>query len=126
MKKITRRELLKLGGVAVLGNALIGCGKSLRKPSANLKLNQSNVPLVTPQGRTLSLDAAPLAKQILYESAAEPRHLDIARDIYGAGVEINWGGEPLLRRDENQNLVPAMAESWQAGENAEYWDFVIR
>ena len=71
-------------------------------------------------------DAAPLAKQILYESAAEPRHLDISRDIYGAGVAINWGGEPLLRRDENQNLVPAMAENWTAGKNLEYWDFVIR
>ncbi len=126
MKKITRRELLKLGGAAVAGNALIGCGKSVRKPSANSKLNQSNVPIVTTQGRILSPDAAPLEKQILYESVNEPRHLDIARDIYNAGVAINWGGEPLLRRDENQNLVPAMAESWQAGKNLEYWDFVIR
>ena len=71
-------------------------------------------------------DAAPLEKQILYEAAAEPRHLDIARDIYGAGVAINWGGEPLLRRDQNQNLVPAMADSFAPGENAEYWDFVLR
>ena len=67
-----------------------------------------------------------MEKQILYEAASEPRHLDIARDIYNAGVVINWGGEPLLRRDQNQNLVPAMAESWQAGKNLEYWDFVIR
>jgi oligopeptide transport system substrate-binding protein len=126
VKKITRRELLKFGGVAIAGNTLIGCGKPLKKSSANPKLNQSNAQLVTPQGRVLSTDAAPLEKQILYESAAEPRHLDIARDIYGAGVAINWGGEPLLRRDENQKLVPALAESWQAGKNQEYWDFVIR
>ena len=115
MKKITRRELLILGGAAIAGNTLIGCGKSLRNPSASPKLHQSNVRIVTPQGRTLPTDAAPLEKQILYESAAEPRHLDIARDIYGAGVAINWGGEPLLRRDINQNLVPAMAESWRSG-----------
>lgn len=126
MKKITRRELLKFSGAAIAGNALIGCNKSLTKPSASPKLNQTNIPIVTPQGRILPVDAAPLEKQILYESAAEPRHLDIARDIYGSGVAINWGGEPLLRRDENQNLVPAMAESWQAGKNLEYWDFVIR
>ncbi len=74
MKKITRRELLKLGGAAFSGSALIGCGKSLRKPSTNLKLNQSNEPIVTVQGRTLSPDSAPLAKQILYESAAERDH----------------------------------------------------
>ena len=69
---------------------------------------------------------AALEQQILYEAAAEPRHLDIARDIYGAGVAINWGGEPLLRRDVNQKLVPAMAEKWEAGSGAEYWDFTIR
>ena len=126
MEKITRRELLKLGGIVIAGNALNGCEKSIRNPFANPTLSQSNVPIVTPQGRILPLDAAILEKQILYESAAEPRHLDIARDIYGAGVAINWGGEPLLRRDINQNLVPAMAESWKAGKNLEYWDFVIR
>ncbi|HVE56036.1 MAG TPA: peptide ABC transporter substrate-binding protein [Pyrinomonadaceae bacterium] len=74
----------------------------------------------------MPLDAAPLENQILYEPANEPRHLDISRDIYGSGVAINWGGEPLLRRDINQNLVPAMAESWAMGRNAEYWDFKIR
>ncbi|MBA3769596.1 MAG: peptide ABC transporter substrate-binding protein [Blastocatellia bacterium] len=81
---------------------------------------------MTSQGRILPPDAAPLEKQILFEAASEPRHLDIARDIYGSGVAINWGGEPLLRRDMDQNLVPAMAESWEAGKNGEYWDFVIR
>ncbi|MCY7348445.1 MAG: peptide ABC transporter substrate-binding protein [Pyrinomonadaceae bacterium] len=74
----------------------------------------------------MPFDAAPLDRQVLYESANEPRHLDIARDIYGSGVAINWGGEPLLRRDVNQNLVPALASNWRMGENAAYWDFTIR
>ena len=78
------------------------------------------------QGRLLPPDAAPLERQVLYEPVNEPRHLDISRDIYGSGAAINWGGEPLLRRDINQNLVPAMADSWRMGKNAEYWDFTIR
>jgi oligopeptide transport system substrate-binding protein len=123
MSKITRRELLRLTSSVIVGNALVGCSKA---PENHPIILNSDKPIITLQGRTLPLDAAPLEKQILYELAAEPRHLDIARDIYGAGVAINWGGEPLLRRDPNQNLVPAMAESYQAGEKAEYWDFVIR
>jgi ABC-type transport system substrate-binding protein len=123
MSKITRRELLRLTSTVIVGNALIGCSNA---PENHPIIMNSDKPIVTLQGRTLPSDAAPLDKQILYEPAAEPRHLDISRDIYGAGVAINWGGEPLLRRDPNQNLVPAMAESYEAGENAEYWDFVIR
>jgi len=123
MSKITRRELLRLTGSMIIGNTLFGCR---RAPEDHSIIINSGEPIITAQGRMLPLDAAPLEKQILYESAAEPRHLDIARDIYGAGVAINWGGEPLLRRDQNQNLVPALAESWKAAETVEYWDFVIR
>lgn len=123
MIKITRRELLRLTSTVIVGNALVGCSNA---PENHPIIMNSDKPIITLQGRTLPSDAAPLEKQILYEPAAEPRHLDISRDIYGAGVAINWGGEPLLRRDPNQNLVPAMAESYEAGENAEYWDFVIR
>lgn len=123
MSKITRRELLRLTSTVIVGNALVGCSNA---PGNHPIVMNSDKPIITPQGRTLPSDAAPLEKQILYDAASEPRHLDISRDIYGAGVAINWGGEPLLRRDPNQNLVPAMAESYEAGENAEYWDFVIR
>src|SRR5215216_2843691 len=123
MSKITRRELLRLTSTVIVGNALVGCSNA---PGNHPTTMNSDKPIITLQGRTLPSDAAPLEKQILYEPAAEPRHLDISRDIYGAGVAINWGGEPLLRRDPNQKLVPAMAESYKAGEKAEYWDFIIR
>ncbi|MGI9056230.1 MAG: peptide ABC transporter substrate-binding protein, partial [Pyrinomonadaceae bacterium] len=126
MKKFTRRDLLKLGGAAIAGTSIFGCGNSQKKYSKNSVNRNSNEHLITPQGRILPPDAAALEQQILYEAAAEPRHLDIARDIYGAGVAINWGGEPLLRRDIDQNLVPALAEKWEAGSGAEYWDFTIR
>lgn len=123
MNKITRRELLSLTGSMIIGNALFGCRAV---PKNQPIVTNSSESLVTVQNRILPSDAAPLEKQVLYESAAEPRHLDIARDIYGAGVAINWGGEPLLRRDQNQNLVPALAESFQMGDGARFWDFTIR
>src|SRR5690606_37685023 len=82
--------------------------------------------VITAHGRELPADAAPLDKQVFYGSTGEPKHLDAARDIYSASAVLNLGTEPLLRRDENQNLVPALAESYKPGPNAEYFDFVLR
>ncbi|MBC7932647.1 MAG: hypothetical protein H7Z38_18965, partial [Rubrivivax sp.] len=123
---ISRRELLRLAGLTVAVEAMAACQTTPVNERESAGLSVSGQPVVTPQGRQLPPDAAPLEKQVLYELAAEPRHLDISRDIYGAGVAINWGGEPLLRRDQNQKLVPALAESYTAGPNATYYDFVIR
>ena len=81
--------------------------------------------LMTPQGRELPPDAAPLEKQVFFGIGAEPKHFDTARDIYTSGA-TNAGTEPWLRNNENIELVPALAESWTAGPNAEYWEFVIR
>ena len=81
--------------------------------------------IVTPQGRVLPADAAPLEKQVFRQMAGEPKHFDTARDIYSSGA-TNLGNEPLLRNNENIETVPALAESWKAGPNAEYWEFVIR
>ncbi|NLG49563.1 MAG: peptide ABC transporter substrate-binding protein [Chloroflexi bacterium] len=82
--------------------------------------------IVTAHGRVLPDDAAPLDKQVFYEAIAEPAHLDVGRDIYRANIVLNWGTEPLLRRNENQEIVPALAESYEAGPGAAYFDFKIR
>ena len=81
--------------------------------------------ITTPQGRELPADAAPLEKQIYRETGGEPKFFDGSRDIYSAGG-INMITEPLLRNNENIETVPALAESWKPGPNAEYWEFVIR
>lgn len=123
MDKFTRRKFFSYIGSATAAGLLTNCKN---RPKTQKTIANSDAFLITSQGRILPPDAAPLESQVLYEAANEPRHLDISRDIYGSGVAINWGGEPLLRRDVNQNLVPAMAESWKMGEGAKYWDFTIR
>lgn len=123
MDQMSRRDLLQLTGMAALGGIVGACSKITKTGET---VDNAGGAIITPQGRILPADAAPLEKQVLYEAASEPRHLDISRDIYGAGVAINWGGEPLLRRDQDQLLVSAMAESWKAGPTMEYWDFKIR
>ncbi|HNJ79851.1 MAG TPA: ABC transporter substrate-binding protein, partial [Marmoricola sp.] len=71
-------------------------------------------------------DAAPWEQQVyLAEPGAEPAHLDPARDIYSGGG-LNICTEPLVRRDENQQIVPALAESWVVADDATYVEFTIR
>jgi oligopeptide transport system substrate-binding protein len=136
--RLTRRDFLRLAGMTTTGAVLAACGapaaptSDQATPAAAPAAAAPTAPaaaggaIVTPQGRTLPADAAPVEKQVLYEAAGEPKHLDISRDIYNASAALNWGGEPLLRRDQDQNLVPALAESFTVGPNAEYFDFVIR
>src|SRR5687768_431160 len=102
---LQRRQFLRTIALTVSGAVLAACGAPAAQlpagtaaPAGSASAPTAESPaaqLVTPQGRTLPADAAPLDKQVLYESAAEPKHLDAVRDIYNAGVALNWGSEPL-------------------------------
>ena len=54
MNKITRRELFRLAGGAVVGKILIGCGTTAKEQAIHII---SNEPVITPQGRILPPDA---------------------------------------------------------------------
>jgi len=120
-----KRVLIALLALAVSVGALWASGgKGETKTSTGPAMKASG-PVVTPQGKEMPADAAPLELQVFYEFGAEPKHFDGARDIYG-GSGINLGGEPLIRRNENQEMIPAAADSWTPGPNASYWDFKLR
>jgi peptide/nickel transport system substrate-binding protein/oligopeptide transport system substrate-binding protein len=147
--KISRREFIRFAGLAGGAAILSACAPQVvtQVVRETQIVNQTQVvpqtqivsqteivevtptpqpAIVTPQGRELPPDAAPLEKQIYRPSSSiEPKHFDTARDIYTSGA-TNLGTEPLLRNNENIELVPALAESWEPGPNAEYWEFVIR
>lgn len=140
LPKLSRREFVRSAGIAVGGAVVGACTPQVvtQVVAQTQIVNQTQVVevevpvtptpppnIVTPQGRVLPADAAPLEKQVYREMGAEPKHFDTARDIYASGA-TNLGNEPLLRNNENIETVPALAESWKAGPNAEYWEFVIR
>src|SRR4051812_31495252 len=136
--KITRREFLHVAGFTGGAAILAACAPQVVTQVVNQTQvvpqtqivsqtqggNQTQIVQVpvtttplpaikTPQGKELPADAAPLDQQIWNgEQAAEPKFLDGSRDIYSAGG-INMITEPLLRNDENIQLVPALAESWK-------------
>jgi len=147
--KMSRREFLRVAGLATGATVLGACAPSVvteivketqivevektvevagETITEEVVVEVTPTPpptLVTPQGKELPADAAPLEKQIFRQGGAEPKHLDTARDIYSSGA-TNLGNEPLLRNNENIQTVPALAESWEPGPEAEYWEFVIR
>jgi len=154
--KLTRREFLHVAGFTGGAAILAACAPSAPSVvtqvvnqvqtqvvpqtqivSQTQVVNQTqivNVPVTTtplpavktPQGKELPADAAPLEQQIWHtEPGAEPKFLDGSRDIYSAGG-INLITEPLLRNDENIQLVPALAESWKVDDTGKLWVFVIR
>jgi peptide/nickel transport system substrate-binding protein/oligopeptide transport system substrate-binding protein len=144
--KVSRREFIRFAGITGGAALLTACAPQVVTQVVNQTqvveqtqiVNQTQIvevdvpvtvtpppQITTPQGRVLPPDAAPLEKQIFRQMAGEPKHFDTARDIYSSGA-TNLGNEPLLRNNENIETVPALAESWTAGPNAEYWDFVIR
>jgi oligopeptide transport system substrate-binding protein len=147
-RKVSRREFLRFAGFSAGAAVLGACAPQVvtqvvqetQIVNSTQIVNQTQVVqvpvevtatplpnLVTLQGRELPADAAPLDKQIFFDGGAgEPKHLDVARDLFSATAVLGWGAEPLLHLDQNQQIVPAGAESYTPGENAEYWDIVIR
>jgi oligopeptide transport system substrate-binding protein len=149
--RFTRREFLHVAGFTGGAAILAACAPSVVTQVVNQTqvvpqtqiVNQTQVvnqtqivevpvtttPLpavMTPQGKEMPADAAPLEKQIWHtELGAEPKFLDGSRDIYSAGG-INLITEPLLRNDENIQLVPALADSWKLDDATKNWVFTLR
>lgn len=139
---LSRRQFLRVAGIAAAGAGITACGgttvvvtKEVEKQVEvtkevevvkEVQVTPTLPPaLVTPQGRELPGDAAALDRQVLREGFEERKHFDAARDVYN-GYGLNAGVEPMLRRDQNQKLVPAIAETWTPGPENAYWDFKIR
>jgi oligopeptide transport system substrate-binding protein len=146
-KKITRREFLHFAGMAAGAATLAACAPQVitqvvqttqqvvvtqqqqvvQTKVVEQLVTPTNPPaFVTIQGRPLPADAAPLEKQILLGSGAEPSHLDVSRDLFTAAMVMHFGVEPLVALDENQEIVGAEAESWKVSQGATYTEFTLR
>jgi oligopeptide transport system substrate-binding protein len=144
---VTRRAFLKMAGITAGAATLAACtpqvvtqivqqtqiiaqtqmATSVVKQTQIVEVTPTLPPaIVTPQGRTLPLDAAPLAKQIFTSDyGIEPKFFDGIRDIYSqAGLQMI--NSTLVHNDENMILVPNLAESWKPGPESRYWEFVIQ
>ncbi len=146
-KPVSRREFLRVAGIGAIASLAAACQPDIveviktveveklveveREVEVEKEVERLVTPtplpdVVTPQGKVMPPDAAPLELQIRYTSVEENKHLDVPRNIYDANSVLHWGTEPMLRRNEMMELVPAIAESYEVGPEAEYFDFHIR
>ncbi|MEP7358321.1 MAG: ABC transporter substrate-binding protein, partial [Anaerolineales bacterium] len=147
--KVSRRDFIRFAGVAS-GAALLGaCAPSVITQTQIVKeteiVNQTQVvnqvqtqvverlitptpvpAAMTPQGKEMPADAAPLDKQVwIGETGGDPIFLDASRDIYrSAGA--NTLSESFLRNNQDFELTPCLAESWKVDDTGKLWQFTIR
>jgi len=79
-------------------------------------------------GDPLPADAAPYDQQIYRAMVfTEPQHMERAAGIGGSGsIYPFYYTEPLTKINEDQELVGAVAESWELEEDGLTWTFHIR
>jgi len=144
---LSRRQFLRVAGIAAAGAGITACGGTtvvvtkevekqvevtkevevVKEVVKEVEVTPTLPPaLVNAYGRELPADAAALDRQVYMWSGAEPKHLDCARSVYDGNMALNHGVEPMLRRNQDQQLVPAIAESWTPGPENAYWDFKLR
>lgn len=92
---------------------------------ACVQVQDSGVRTVNSLGRMLPDDAAPQKDQIFRYMFREPTTLDISVAAYEADGTF-FAFERLLLLDENNNLVPAAAESWESSADGKVWTFHLR
>lgn len=71
-------------------------------------------------------NAAPQDQQILRTMGREGRYLDWSKSVQQRQFESALISEPLVRRNENYELAPAGAESWEVSDDNLTWTFHLR
>jgi peptide/nickel transport system substrate-binding protein/oligopeptide transport system substrate-binding protein len=84
--------------------------------------------LINSVGVELPADAAPLDQQVLVQMVeTEPQHLDRSAKLSASGSIYPFLiSEPLVKLNEDFELVPAGAESWSVADDGVTWTFKIR
>lgn len=118
MKRISRRNFLKVAGVGAAALGLAACGGSKSGSTAT-----SGTASSAAGSSTGSVNTAGFTVQY----GPNPETLDPALNsaIDGANTIITIF-EPLLLIDENNEVIGGQAESWEASEDGLTWTFTMR
>jgi oligopeptide transport system substrate-binding protein len=81
---------------------------------------------LTAASAPLPEDAAPAEQQVLTIMGREGRYLDWSKSVQQRQFESALITEPLVRRNENYELQPAAAESWETSADNLTWTFHLR
>ena len=118
MKRISRRNFLKVAGVGAAALGLAACGGSKSGSTATSGSASSAA-----GSSTGSVNTAGFTVQY----GSNPETLDPAlNSAIDASNTIITVFEPLLLINENNEVIGGQAESWEASEDGLTWTFTMR
>jgi ABC-type transport system substrate-binding protein len=120
-RPLSRRILLQ-GSAATA--AAMGFVRMPNGSDATPAVPDSPHPLVA--AAELPENAAPQDQQVLRVMGREGRYLDWSKSVQDRQFESALITEPLVRRNENYELMPAGAESWDVSDDSLTWTFHLR
>jgi len=130
-KKISRRELLKMSALAAAGLVITACqsGKGTAVvedtpvvEKATAVPEPTEVPANTNiLGKEYPTDALPQEEQILVGLGGTPKAMDRFVSMY-QGADFA-GSLSLVRFDNDYNVLPCAAESWEISDDGLKWTF---
>jgi ABC-type transport system substrate-binding protein len=129
---ISRRQLLKLAGIAAGGGLLAACNAAPAAPSAPAASPEApkatEAPAAAPAGaKKMPDDAAPIEHQVLVGWSDSGRtYLDATMSIYNAHGGANLHNLPPVMFNHDFELLPASAKSWKLSEDGLTWAFTLR
>lgn len=149
-KLLSRRQILKIAGLAAGGTLLAACGaQTPAAPSAPTEAPKtepaapapaateapapteapkSAEPAAAPAGaRTLPADAAPYEQQVLVQPGDAGRtYLDLSYTVYNRHVNSDLYAMPPVRFNHDFELLPGSAKSWKVDDKGTTWTFTLR
>lgn len=120
-RHLSRRVLVQ-GSVAAV--AALGLARWPQHVGATGGVPPAPIPLL--RAPELPENAAPQEQQILRVMGREGRYLDWSKSVQQRQFESALITEPLVRRNENYELTPAGAESWDVSDDNLTWTFHLR
>lgn len=133
---MTRRELLRLMAFGGTGAVLTACGVSTLPTAvpgtAVPQVNPTAMPAATTAAgaavtRAMPADAAPAEQQIFREMTGNfGTHIEWVKTVYNSAPGGHYSQIALVRLNQDFEMVPDAAESWEVSDDHLTWTFHIR
>lgn len=135
---LTRRELLRLLALGGAGAYLSACGPratpvaptataGMPQPSPTATLIPTPAVMVNSAGKEMPADVAPLDQQLFREMTEQfGTHIEWIKTVYNRAPGGRRCQIALARLNNDFEIVPEAAESWEVSEDGLTWTFRIR
>ncbi|MFW6116312.1 MAG: ABC transporter substrate-binding protein [bacterium] len=129
MRSLQTVVMRSLIGLALVLVVVAACGPGPTTEPAPAEPTKETEPApAEPTKETEPAPTEPAKEEVVLSLGLDPQNLDPLEEGGGGGLEVNIENnmfDTLLRRDDDMNVIPWVAESWEALDETT-WEFKIR